>query len=250
MERALRVISIERGHDPQSFTLISFGGAGGLHAVDLARRLSIPRVLVPPQAAVFSALGMLLSEVVKEHAQTVMLPGDTPLEALERAIAPLEERTRAEALAEGVNPAELTVLRLLDVRYQGQSYELTIPLGKDWRSTFHQAHAQNYGYAQKTAPLEIVNLRSRIFAGLPTPRLNPRPIGPPDPHPAFIENRTVCLASGPTEVPLYQGERLTPGNQIIGPALVLRPDTTILIGPTDQASVDTYHNLIIQIGKP
>ncbi|MBI3760348.1 MAG: hydantoinase/oxoprolinase family protein, partial [Chloroflexi bacterium] len=129
MERALRVISVERGHDPRDFTLVSFGGAGGLHAADLARRLGIPRVLIPPLAATLSAFGMLAADVIKDYSQTVMLPGDTPLEALAARLSPLAERGMAEVMAEGVARDDIVVEQFLDIRYRGQSYELTVPFG-------------------------------------------------------------------------------------------------------------------------
>jgi N-methylhydantoinase A len=127
MERALRVISIQRGHDPRDFTLVSFGGEGSLHVVELARSLNIPTVLIPPGASTLSAFGMLAADVVKDYVQTVMQPGATPYSELETLMAPLIEQGRAEVLAEGA-PAAIMVEPLLDMRYQGQSYELTIPI--------------------------------------------------------------------------------------------------------------------------
>jgi N-methylhydantoinase A len=103
MERLLRLISVERGNDPRDFTMLSFGGAGGLHAVDLARKLAIPQVLVPPYASTLSALGMLAADLVKDYSKTVMLPGDTPIDDLDSLFEPLVARARQDLMAEGIS---------------------------------------------------------------------------------------------------------------------------------------------------
>jgi N-methylhydantoinase A len=254
MERALRVISVERGYDPQGdadqhpFTLLSFGGAGGLHAADLARRLGIPHVLIPPLASTLSAFGMLAANISKDYTQTVMLPGDTPLPAIASALAPLAARAQADLLAEGVLPTEIVLERALDMRYRGQSYELTIPFSSDPLAAFHQAHQREYGYAQDAAPVQIVNLRLRAIGLVTPPPLVPQPEEGLDPASARLETRPVVLAPGVTAaLPFYRGEALRPGQLIAGPAVVVRADTSIMIGPSDQGLVDPYSNLIISI---
>ena len=154
MERALRVISVERGHDPRDFTLLSFGGAGGLHAADLARGLGIPRVLVPPLASTLSAFGMLAADVVKDYTRTVMLPGDTSLSTLEGLFAPLSARGQREVEAEGVTAEHIHVERFIDMRYQGQSYELTVPFSERLAEDFHGLHNATYGYAREEASVD------------------------------------------------------------------------------------------------
>ena len=158
---ALRVISVQRGHDPREFALVSFGGAGGLHAVELARSLAIPQVIIPPQAAVLSAFGMLTANVVKDYVQTVMLPGETSFAELSALLAPLQAQGRDEVLAEGVAEADISLQPILDMRYRGQSYELMVPFSPDFRADFHALHAQTYSYSETHLPLEIVNLRLR-----------------------------------------------------------------------------------------
>jgi N-methylhydantoinase A len=248
MERALRLISLERGHDPRRFTLLSFGGAGGLHAADLARRLGIPRLLVPPLASTLSAFGMLAAEVVKDYTQTVMLPGDTPRSEIAARLEPLAQRGLQEVLAEGIPEPEIRLERFLDMRYQGQSYELAVPFSEAVLDDFHTMHRQAYGYARPEAPLEIVNLRLRAIGHIQPPALATLPEQGPDPSPARLEYRPVVFASGFLTLPFYRGEALQPGNRLPGPALVVRADTTILVGPTDQAGVDPYGNLMITIG--
>jgi len=247
MARALRVISVERGHDPTDFALVSFGGAGGLHAADLARELGIPRIVISPYAAVFSALGMLMADVVKDYSQTVMLPGNTSISHLRSQFSPLLTRARTNLLAESVHEDHITLHSQLDVRYHGQSYELTVPFTETWQDTFDETYRANYGYAPPSAELEIVNLRVRAVGSVPSPKIKPVPYGGKDPISALIGSRRVYLAPVSSNVPVYDGERLTPGNQIPGPALIIRPDTTILLSPSDLAEVDGYHNLLIQI---
>ncbi|MBA4380006.1 MAG: 5-oxoprolinase, partial [Anaerolinea sp.] len=249
MERALRVISVERGHDPRRFTLLSFGGAGGLHAADLARGLGIPRVLVPPLASTLSAFGMLAADVIKDYTQTVMLPGDTPIAELAARLAPFAERGRLEVEEEGVTADRIRVERFLDMRYHGQSYELIVPFSEQVRATFHEIHQKTYGYARPEAPVEIVNLRLRAVGETTPPPLAPQPLNEADPTAALLDRREVVFNSGKVVTPFYRAESLRPGNLIAGPAVVVRADTTILLGPTDRAEVDAFGNLIIEVGK-
>ncbi len=248
MERALRVISVERGRDPREYVLLSFGGAGGLHAADLARSLSIPKVLVPPQAATFSALGMIMADVIKDYSQTVMLPGSTPLEQLEAQLTDLKTTASTEMIQEKIAPEDIVLEPALDIRYRGQSFELTIPFGPEVIAEFHHQHEAAYGYANPDAPVEIVNLRLKAIGKVPTPEINPQPFSSADPSAALLNTRPVTLASGQAQTPFYAGDKLLPGNQITGPAVILRPDTTILVEAADTAEVDAYLNLVITVG--
>jgi len=248
MERALRVISIERGQDPRQFTLVSFGGAGGLHAADLARSLSIPQVLIPPQAATFSAFGMIMADVIKDYSQTVMLPGTTPLDIIEQRLQTLKQQALEEMLAEGVRQENLVLEPALDLRYQGQSFELTIPFSEKILEAFNTTHQHTYGYANPEAPVEIVNLRLKATGTVPSPEIQPLPFETTDPSRAYLDTRPLYLAQGKTQTPFYAGEKLPPGSKISGPALILRTDTTILLESNDRAEVDPYLNLVITVG--
>jgi N-methylhydantoinase A len=251
MERALRLVSVERGHDPRFFPLLSFGGAGGLHASSLARRLGIPQVIVPPYASVLSALGMLSADIVKDYSQTVMLLGSFPPSDLSDLLAPLLARARHDLLAEGLQPEDITFLPQLDMRYQGQSYELTVPwpsLEQNFLEGFQSIHQSTYGYTLTATPVEIVNLRLHAVGHLPPIPLPPQPSSSPNPQFALLDHRPVVFASPSAQLTsLYRGEALRPGNCIQGPALIVRSDTTIFLTPGDEAVVDPFLNLLITI---
>ncbi len=175
MERALRVISVERGFDPAEFTVVAFGGAGALHVAELAGRLGTRGALVPPDPGLLSAYGMLAAEIVREASRTVLTSGDAPdVDALlECAFAELEASALEAMRSEGVTTADITTQRWIDVRYAGQSFELRIPAA-DWQASFHTAHESRYGYAREDAPVEAVTVRVRVSA--PGPELNAQKI--------------------------------------------------------------------------
>jgi N-methylhydantoinase A len=248
MERALRVISVERGYDPHDFSLLSFGGAGGLHAASLARSLRIPKVLIPPYAATFSAFGMLAADVIKDYTQTVMLPGESAQTEILKRFEPLMLNGKNDLLAEEIHADHIHIFPSLDMRYRGQSYEISIPFEGDYIAAFHRAHLHHYGYNRTEGDIDIVNLRLRAVGNVSSPQIAPHPIGDSEAGGAFIELRNVTFPTGDSDIPFYRGENLQPGNQIQGPAIVMRNDTTILIGKQDRASVDPFLNLILGIG--
>jgi N-methylhydantoinase A len=247
MERALRLISVERGYDPNDFTLLSFGGAGGLHACELAHKLSIRRVLIPPSASVLSALGMLVANVRRDYSLTVMLPGDASLEAIESSLAPLVERGLSDLRSEGIPEDNIQIDRMLDMRYVGQSYELIIPYSPHFIEDFHVAHLKEYSYQRLDASVEIVNVRVQATGLREPPSLPVMPLAGSDASPAHLYDRPVVFIEGTRSIPFYQGEKLLPGNLIQGPALVLRDDTTVLLVDGVSASVDRLGNLCLEL---
>jgi N-methylhydantoinase A len=250
MERALRVISVERGHDPRDFTLVSFGGAGGLHAAQLARALGIPRVLVPPTASTLSALGMLTADVIKDYVQTIMLPGTTPIEELEQLMAPLVDQGLQELHKEGISTDRITLHKELDMRYEGQGYELTVPLTSEFAQSFHVSHMKTYGHSTPDSPIEIVNIRLRAIGSVPRPPFPRAPLGSEDAEEAFVGQRPfVQMDGGVSPRPFYRGEHLRPGHVFSGPVIVVYKDTTVFLPFGDRARVDEYFNLIIEIGS-
>ena len=168
MERAIKVISVERGFDTREFTLVSFGGAGGLHAAFMAENLGIETILIPPNGGLLSAYGMLFADVVKDYSQTVLLRfeagSEIRVDTLNTGFDELLTRAENEMKPEGFTPNQLKIDRSLDMRYEGQSYELNIPYFTETGAQvlvqkFHAAHDQRFGYARTDAPIEVVNLR-------------------------------------------------------------------------------------------
>jgi N-methylhydantoinase A/oxoprolinase/acetone carboxylase beta subunit len=248
MERALRIISVERGEDPRENVLISFGGAGGLHACDLARALGVPHVLVSPMAATLSALGMLVADVQLDYVHTIMLPNETPFEILEQQTRDLVRLGEEDLRREGVSPEQAVITRTVDVRYVGQSFDLNVPLNPQFRQEFDRVHQEHYGYYQQDAPIEIVNVRVRALGRVTPPSIPKIPLGPADAASAKWEERPVVLSHDIQMVSHYWGNRLRPGHEVSGPAILVLDDTTVYLGPDDQAKIDAYSNILIDVG--
>ncbi|MCA9971746.1 MAG: hypothetical protein KC425_16085, partial [Anaerolineales bacterium] len=237
------------------FTFVPFGGAGPLHACELARALRMPRVLVPPAPGVLSALGMLVAAPTKDYSRTVMRtlrPGAADDGAwLDAAFAPLAARARAEMAAEG-HPA-VQLRRGLDVRYRGQSHELAIPLpaadGADAaaaiRAAFDAAHAARYGYAQPGAAVEVVTVRLTAVAPADFPELAPLPADGGAAQPAPLGEKAVWFSGQPATARLYDRAALRPGQQFSGPAVVFQYDTTTVVPPGWETAVDAVGNLLL-----
>ena len=242
MEKALRVVSVERGFDPADFTLVAFGGAGPLHACELAEALRMPRVLVPRYPGVLSAMGMVWADAMRDYATAV--PASGPQSGNLRALlAPLVQRARAEM-------GERALLEpAVDLRYAGQGYELTVPWGGGDTSALPEAfraeHQQRYGHADPARSVELVTLRLR--ARLPGVRAEQAlmPKGGPDPKKALLGRRKLALETT-VDAPVYDRERLLAGNLIDGPAIVTQLDSTTLVLPGWQAAVDSNGNLVIE----
>lgn len=250
MERALRSISVERGYDPREFTLLPFGGAGGLHAVDLASALRIPRVIAPIAAGALSAIGVVTADVVKDLSRTVMLevgPGiDTKLEMVFREL----ERNASRALAKERFPeSRQRRERSLAVRYQGQSFELNIALPKggvgNIAESFHKAHRARYGYAQESDVVEIVSTKVRaigIVEMFKNRRLSRSKEGTwAKPH----STELAYLDGGRKRVAIYQRDDLRAGMKLRTPCIVTEYSATTIIPSGAKASIDGYGNLII-----
>jgi N-methylhydantoinase A/oxoprolinase/acetone carboxylase beta subunit len=249
MERALRTVSLERGHDPRDFTLVAFGGAGPQHACELAAALDIPRVLVPLHPGLLSALGVAMADVVKDYSRTVMIRDAGGMAGLEAAFAELETQGRAEMTAEGFQPDALEVQRSLDVRYRGQSFELPVewPDGDSpydaMAAGFHQAHLQRFGYMDERNAVEVVNARLRIVAPTARPELEH---GAPHQGDAPSDGEApVWFEAGTQATHVYDREALHAGHRFKGPALVYQMDATTVVPPGWQAEVDSYRNLIL-----
>jgi len=247
MERALRVISVERGHDPRDFSLFSFGGAGGLHAIELARHMGIPKVIISKYASTLSAFGMLASNVIKDYVKTIMLPGIIHQETIQNLFSPMVAQGNIEIQNEGIQKDQIEILCSLDVRYTGQSYELNVPYSEDFISDFYKAHSFMYGYAYMDKAIEIVNLRVRAIGKVIPISLPPISTNQIYNDPAPIEYRQVEMSEGSSFLAVFAFERLAPGIKFVGPALIVSSDTTILINKNDVVNVDNYQNLLIDV---
>ena len=255
MERAIRAISLERGYDPRRFTLVPFGGAGPMHSCELAAALGIPRVLVPTHPGILSALGVAVADVVKDYSRTVMLRGpELDRDRLEEEFHGMENGARSELRGEGLPADRMTARRFLDVRYVGQSFELTVDcpnlarpsdLHRTIGNSFYRAHMQRFGYADRSEAVEVVNLRLKLELAVEKPRAEPQPLGPADASGAVVGREAVVFPEGSLPSNLYERERLTPGNEIAGPALLLQLDSTIVVPPGWGGSVDAFGNLIL-----
>jgi N-methylhydantoinase A len=251
MERALRTISVERGYDPREFTLLPFGGAGGLHAVELARSLRIPRIIMPRAAGALSALGALGADVVKDTSRTVMLEAAASSRAsLERVFREMEKRSRAALRLEGFADARQRHERRLAARYKGQSFELEIDFSSrdDVAGAFHQAHHARYGYAQRGNIVEIVSARLRsvgLVEKLKTERARiatrRRAVARPS-----AEVKVYFESGKATRASLYVRDELEAGARLSSPAVVVEYSATTLIPPGARAVVDLDGNLIIE----
>jgi N-methylhydantoinase A len=249
MEKAIRVISVERGHDPRDFTLVAFGGGGPLHACSLARALRIPRVLIPAMPGALSAVGILLADTVRDFSRTVMMTGEE-MESVGKIFSELEKQGVAEFAAEGlIGGAE----RSLDLRYRGQGYELNVSydLKSPEQSTaaFHELHRQRYGFADAARPVEIVNVRVRIVAASEPYEPERRAEVAGDGSAALSAERSVWFEGGWRAARFYKRELLRPGDTIAGPAMITEYTAATLVLPGCEARVDGLGNLVIEIGE-
>jgi N-methylhydantoinase A len=250
MERALRVISVERGYDPREFALMPFGGAGGLHAVELARALRIPRIIMPRAAGALSALGALDADVVKDASRTVMLEAVRANGGqLESVFDDMERTARAALRLEGFTGAQQRHTRRLAARYKGQSFELEIKWTRSGNlsAAFHRAHRARYGYAQEENTVEIVSarLRSVGLVGKAKPErvhqtARARAIARP------LAEVEVYFTNHATRAALYVRDELAAGTRLRSPAVITEYSATTLIPPGARAAVDTNGNIIIE----
>ncbi len=254
MERALRRVSVERGHDPRDYTLVPFGGAGPLHAAALAEALGMRRVLVPPAPGVLSALGLLMADVVYDTARAVLSRADALIDD------PSSLSDAADAAADDVRTAlsDHGTPRLaleLDLRYDGQSYELSVPLASpitggavaDAVEAFHARHRSRYGHADPDEPVEVVALRVRGRVETPTPALPREPKTDRPLDDAVLDTRPVWFdADGPTPTTAYARSALHHGHAFDGPAILHQYDTTIVVPPEWHARIDARRNVWIE----
>jgi len=250
MEKAIRVISVERGQNPEEFVLVSFGGAGGLHAPFLAKNLSVSKVLVPENPGTLSALGMLMADVIKDYSRTIMVTGrESSFEGICSIFEELENKGYKNILREGVSADSLRFERFLDMRYLGQSHELMVPFEKNYIDVFHECHERIYGYKKPRSEVEIVNVRLRCK-------------GSPE-KPVFSADKAKCKTinegayigefevffgeAHPVKTLALDRKKLRFGNRVEGPAIIAEYSSTTVIPPGWICEVDMYKNLVISM---
>ncbi len=267
MEKAIRVVSVERGRDPREFVLVAFGGAGGLHASALAEALGIPQVIVPALPGALSALGILASDVVKDYSRTVLwrVAGEIPLVRLKQEFAELEKRAATVFEQEGW-PGRAGYERSVDVRYRGQGYELSIPLSKNLLKEFEREHRRRYGYIHPNREVELVTLRLRAVVKSPRLEITAAHAGRIDSRKtshavtdtlsgsgratlaSFSASEVRVLFGGKKlKTKIHSRDNLHPDKKYSGPAIITEYSATTVIPPGKRFHLDRAGNLIITI---
>jgi N-methylhydantoinase A len=260
MVRAIRTISVERGYDPRAFTLMPFGGAGPLHAREIAVALSMREILVPGAPGVLCAEGLLVADRKEDFVRSRRLPlTDAAMPQLLADAGALLAEATDWFKAEGIALPRRALEMALDCRYVGQNFELRVPLASGAELTpsalppldqitagFFTAHRKAYGYATEAEPVEAINLRLAALGRAETGREAPPGSGSAAPEPK--DHRPVWFAAdAPMDTPVYQRRDLAPGATITGPAIVEQLDATTPLHPSDIATVDGAGNLLIEV---
>jgi N-methylhydantoinase A len=257
MEKAIRVVSVERGRDPRDYALVAFGGAGGLHACALAEALGIPRVIVPALPGALSALGILASDVIKDYSRTVLwrVSGEIPETRLKREFSELEKQAARIFEQEGWQ-GKARYEKSVDVRYRGQGYELSIPLTRNLLKEFEREHQRRYGYIHPGREVELVTLRLRAMVktgrvGTGTlaslPRAESRGPGRAKLGSPSTLKAPVLFEGKKFETRIYSRDALQPGKKYTSPAIITEYSATTVIPPGRRFHLDRPRNLIITI---
>ncbi|HYA28201.1 MAG TPA: hydantoinase/oxoprolinase family protein, partial [Acidobacteriota bacterium] len=256
MSLSVRAVSVEKGYDPRECVLVPSGGGGALHAMAIARELSVPRVIIPPMPAHFSALGMLMADLKHDYVQTFVreLAETTGVEIAD-AFAVLEKSATATLAEEGSKAEQIILRRFLDMRYRGQEYTLPVPITEELRTAtdfsairarFDQLHQDHYGHSAPKEPVMMVNLRlsalGKFDDQLPlatTSRAEDR---------GEQGRRPVIFESQPVDCPIYLRSGFKAGDRLNGPAVIEELGATILLYPGDKMQANEFGQLLIDVG--
>ena len=247
MSRAIKVISIEKGFDVRDYTLVSFGGAGGLHACELAENLLIKKILVPKNAGVLSALGMTLTDIVKDYSKSVLLnANERDYREIENLFKPLISQGMREVLSEGIRKNRVTVENSVDMRYVGQSHELMLPFEEGYIKNFHKLHKKTYGYSNTNYEIEVVNIRVRVIGKTRKPSFRKR-LNVDSMKEKALTQKTKCYYRGKwLKADIYDRNSVQTYSRIKGPAMIVEDTSTTFLPPGYACKLDDYENLIIE----
>jgi N-methylhydantoinase A len=253
IERAVRVVSIERGYDPREFTLVAFGGAGGLHACELAQALGIPRVIVPALPGALSACGILVSDVVKDYSRTVLcqVADKPPFQRLDKEFAALRAAARKDFRTEQW-PGAIKFHPSVDLRYRGQGYELNVPYSRRLVEAFRREHQRRYGYSYPNRALELVTLRLRAVLKSATAPAGTGAFAPPGrAMPGSISKleAPVLFDGKKLETRIHSRDELQTGKKYPGPAVVTEYSATTVVPTGKRFWIDAASNLIIDLPR-
>jgi N-methylhydantoinase A len=259
MSLAVRAVSVEKGYDPRDCVLVPSGGGGALHALAIARELSVPRVIIPPMPAHFSALGMLLADLKHDYVQTFVRElAETSGAELADAFAGLEKTAIETLTEEGAERRQILLRRFLDMRYRGQEYTLPVPITENLRaignfnairSRFDQLHQEHYGHSAPNEPVMMVNLRLSALGRFEN-RLSlasssrDSDSGERGKRPVIFDN-----SQQPVDCPIFLRSGFTAGAQLNGPAMIEELGATILLYPGDKMQVNEFGHLVIEVGS-
>jgi N-methylhydantoinase A len=255
MADAIRLISVRRGYDPREFALVCFGGAGPLHGAELARELSIPTVLVPPNPGTTSALGCLLVDV--RHDLFTMMLGDAGSldpDEVESEFAALEDQARERMKAEGVPDDRVQLQRTIDMRYTGQWRSIAVPVSgrveslDALRRAFEDEHEREHSYRRESSPVEVYRLNLRAVGVTQKAELAKHSRSGELPEP--VETRSVRFTgAGAQDTPVYRRSDLPAGAELTGPAILEQLDSTVVVPPGVRAEVDEWLNVRMEVGS-
>lgn len=261
MMRAIRVVSVEKGYDVREFSLMAFGGAGPLHACEVAQELGIQSVLIPPSPGTLCSLGLLMADTRFDFCRTSIMDATEAVlpqaqQIFEDLMTEGGKMLTKEGISEDLRAFELS----LDMRYDRQNYEITVPLQglcitadvlKKAIEDFHAAHKKAYGYRNDHAPVKLISFRVSAIGTVEKPQLHGEPVNEHAPAPVPVDSRPVLFANETAYMPtnVYQRDSFVPGTKISGPAIIEQMDTTIVIPPKWHVETDGFANLKVTYGE-
>ena len=256
MVEALRLVTVSRGEDPREYIMVAFGGAGPVHAALLAQELKIPRVLIPASPGVHSAMGLLVSDLKRDYIQTHFAELESvDVDEIQRRFKAMEDVAQQEFESQGIPPERIVHERAIDLRYSIQKYELPVPVARRklaaedksaWRRVFDEVHEKHFGSRAEDQKVEIVNYRLTTKVLVPKPEISESALRGEDSTGAIRAHRKAYF-DGWYDCPIYDRQKLLSGNHVCGPAIIEQMDSTTVVHPGQQAEIDRFGNIIIEI---